>query len=51
MLRDTGLLLTPLVPDRAIVPEVRLAGDWYGKYRKGQPVLDAYESLVDQVIR
>lgn len=50
-LRDTGLLLTPLVPDRAIVPEVRLTGEWYGNYRKGAPVLDAYRAIVDQVIR
>lgn len=51
LLRETGLLLTPLVPERAIVPEVRLAGEWYGNYRKGQPVLSAYEALVPQVIR
>lgn len=50
-LRETGLLLTPLVPDRAIVPEVRLTGEWYGNYRKGGPVLDAYRAIVEQVIR
>jgi hypothetical protein len=50
-MRDTGLLLTPVVPDRAIVPEVRLAGEWYGNYRKGGPVLDAYAEIVKQVIR
>lgn len=50
-LRDTGLLLTPLIPDRAIVPEVRLAGEWYGKYRKGIPVRDAYSQIVKKVVR
>lgn len=50
-LRATGLLLTPLVPDRAIVPEVRLVGEWYGNYRKGAPVLAAYTEIVEQVIR
>jgi len=50
-LRDTGMLLVPLVPDRAIVQEVRLVGEWYGKYRKGAPVLNAYTEIVRQVIR
>ncbi len=50
-LRETGMLITPLVPDRAIVQEVRLTGEWYGNYRKGAPVLDAYSAIVDQVIR
>lgn len=50
-LRDTGLLLVPLIPDRAIVQEVRMVGDWYGNYRKGAPVLDAYSEIVKQVVR
>ena len=50
-LRETGLLLTPVIPDRAIVPEVRLAGEWYGNYRKGAPVLHAYQQIVGKVIR
>lgn len=50
-LRETGMLLVPLVPERAIVQEVRLTGEWYGKYRKGGPVLDAYKTIVQQVIR
>jgi|SRR5579875_853485 len=50
-LREMELLLTPLVPDRAIVPEVRLTGEWYGNYRKGQPVLDAYRAIAEQVIQ
>lgn len=50
-LRETGMLLTPLIPDRAIVQEVRLVGEWYGNFRKGSPVLDAYTEIVRQVIR
>jgi cellulose biosynthesis protein BcsQ len=50
-LRVTNLLLTPLVPERAIVPEVRLAGEWYGNYRKGAPVLEAYTTIATKVIR
>lgn len=50
-LRETGLLLTPLVPDRAIVQEVRIVGEWYGNYRKGAPVLAAYEEIAGKVIR
>lgn len=49
-LRETGLLLTPLIPQRAIVPEVRIAGEWYGTYTKGQPVLEAYTTITEQVI-
>lgn len=50
-LRETGLLLTPLIPHRAIVQEMRLTQEWYGKYRKGAPVVDAYTQLTEQVIR
>ncbi|MBF4619474.1 ParA family protein [Clavibacter sp. VKM Ac-2873] len=50
-LREMGMLLVPFVPKRAIVQEVRLSGEWYGNYRKGAPVLDAYTSIVEQVIR
>jgi chromosome partitioning protein len=50
-LRETGMLLLPLVPQRAIVQEVRLTGEWYGNFRKGAPVLDAYSAIADQVIR
>ena len=50
-LRETGMLLVPLVPDRAIEQKVRLTGEWYGNYRKGAPVLDAYKAIVNQVIR
>jgi len=36
-LRETGMLLVPLVHQRAILREVRLTGEWYGNYRKGRP--------------
>lgn len=50
-LRETGHMLTPLVPHRTIVGEVRYSHEWYGQYRKGAPVLDAYRSLAKKVIR
>lgn len=50
-LRETGMLLTPLIPERAIIPEVRLSGDWYGNFSKGAPVLAAYQEIVEMVIR
>lgn len=50
-LRDTGLLLTPLVPHRTIVQEMRLTQEWYGSYRKGTPVVDAYKELARGIIR
>lgn len=50
-LRDTGMLLTPLVPHRTIVQEMRLTQEWYGEYRKGSPVVDAYRELAGKIIR
>lgn len=50
-LRETGLLLTPLIPHRVIVQEMRITQEWYGKYRKGAPVVDAYTQIAEQVIR
>lgn len=50
-LEETGLLLTPMVPKRTIVEQVRLTGDWYGDYPSGQKVLDAYTELSERVIR
>ena len=50
-MRDTGLLLVPLIPDRAIIPEVRLSGEWYGNYQKGRVVLDAYNQIMKEIIR
>lgn len=50
-LRETKMLLLPLVPERAIVAEVRQVGDWYGDYQKGEPVLEAYTEIAEQVIQ
>lgn len=50
-LRETGLLLTPLVPHRTIVQEMRLTQEWYGTYRKGAPVVDAYKELAGKILR
>lgn len=50
-LRASGLLLEPLVPNRSVVDEVRYSHEWYGDYRKGAPVLDAYTKLAQKVIR
>lgn len=50
-IRDLTVLLDPIVPHLSIVPEVRLAGEWFGKYRKGQPVAAAYTDIMRKVIR
>ena len=50
-IRATGLFLEPLIPDRAIVQEVRISGEWYGQYRKGARVLDAYTAIAKKVLR
>ncbi|WP_424937778.1 MULTISPECIES: ParA family protein [Bacteria] len=44
-------IIEPVVPFLPIVPEVRLAGEWYGGYRKGQAVRDAYAAIVGKVTR
>lgn len=49
-LEETGLLLAPYIPKRTIVEQCRMAGAWYGDYDKGQPVADAYEAIVSQVV-
>lgn len=51
ILRETGLLITPLIPERTIVNDVRLSGEWYGHFRKGLPVLDAYKEIAKKVLR
>jgi hypothetical protein len=49
-LEETGLLLRPLVPERVVVQEARAVRDWYGNYRKGVPVVDAYAALTERII-
>lgn len=48
-LEETGLLLRPIVPHRAIVQESRATGTWYGSYEKGRPVMSAYQEILGQV--
>ncbi len=50
-LRDTGMLLEPIIPARTIVQEARLTGDWYGSFRKGDPVVKAYTDIMRKVVR
>lgn len=50
-LSDTGQLLTPMVPHRAIVQEMRMTNEWYGHYTKGEPVADAYRQLAERIIK
>lgn len=45
------MLLMPLVPHRTIVQKMRLTQEWYGEYRKGSPVVDAYKELAEKIIR
>ncbi|WP_243400255.1 ParA family protein [Arthrobacter glacialis] len=49
-LSATGLLLTPMVPRRTIVQQTRLTGEWYGDYRAGRPVTDAYMTLLNEKV-
>lgn len=44
-------VIEPIVPYLSIVPEARGQGEWYGKFRKGQPVRDAYAAISGKVIR
>lgn len=48
-LEETGLLLSPVAPRRTIVDQARMTGLWYGDYEKGQPVVDAYTQIFDQI--
>lgn len=50
-IREMAPLLDPIVPHLAIVPEVRLAGEWYGSYRKGASIREAYSTIMRKVIR
>jgi hypothetical protein len=50
-IQELTTILQPIVPHLSIVPEVRLAGEWYGMYRKGNPVRDAYTEVMRKVIR
>lgn len=49
-LRGTGLVLEPAIPRRTIVDEARMTGTWYGDFDKGEPVVSAYNTILDQVL-
>lgn len=49
--REISPIVGPVVPYLTIVPEVRIAGEWYGHYRKGQPVVQAYADITREVVR
>ncbi|MBF4587964.1 ParA family protein [Curtobacterium sp. VKM Ac-2887] len=49
-LGELGTVLYPLVPDRAVVQDVRATHEWYGDFRKGQPVVDAYSEILGKVV-
>lgn len=48
-LEETGLLISPVIPRRTIVDQVRMTGEWYGDYEKGQPVADAYTQIFSDI--
>lgn len=50
-IRELAEIIEPIVPRLSIVPECRNAGEWYGDYRKGQPVRNAYTEIMRKVIR
>ncbi|WP_448812126.1 ParA family protein [Agromyces bauzanensis] len=43
-------IIEPIVQQLAIVPEVRLANEWYGDYRKGQETLAAYKAITGHIL-
>jgi len=49
-LRETGLVLTPIIPNRTIVDQSRMTGEWYGKFDKGEPVFAAYQQIFSAFI-
>ncbi|OZC56062.1 ATPase [Rhodococcus sp. 06-621-2] len=50
LLNETGLQLSPIVPNRTIVDQSRMTGEWYGKYDKGAPVLAAYQQILRSIV-
>lgn len=49
--RELAPIIEPIVPHLAIVPEARMAGTWYGTYRKGARIREAYSEVMRKVIR
>lgn len=50
-LRELTPIIEPIVPHLSIVPESRMAGEWFGNYRKGLAVRDSYAAIMRKVIR
>ncbi|MEV6672874.1 AAA family ATPase [Streptomyces sp. NPDC051162] len=46
-----GMLIRPFVPDLVIVSESRAAQEWYGKYKSGKPVFDAYRHIYRSTLK
>lgn len=49
--RELAPIVGPIVPYLSIVPETRMAGEWYGNYRKGQSIAHAYGEIMREVVR
>ncbi|MDH6291865.1 ParA family protein [Rhodococcus opacus] len=49
-LRETGLLLDPVIPNRTIVDQSRMTGEWYGDFDKGEPVVAAYQRVFSELM-
>ncbi len=49
--RELAPIVGSIVPYLSIVPESRILGEWYGSYRKGQPVVRAYRDIMREVVR
>lgn len=49
-LEETGLLLHPFIPERTIISEARMSGDWYGSFEKGDLIADAYRDILKQIL-
>lgn len=50
-LRESDMLITPIIPHRVIVEESQAAGRWYGEFTAGRPVVDAYTEIGRKVFR
>ena len=49
--RAIAPIVGPIVPYLSIVPESRIAGEWFGNYRKGQAVAHAYGEIMREVVK
>ncbi|SHQ67201.1 ATPase involved in chromosome partitioning [Mycobacteroides abscessus subsp. abscessus] len=49
-LAATDLVLDPIIPNRTVVDQARMTGQWYGNYDKGEPVAAAYDKIFNACI-